>query len=284
MKTKIQKQQKEIKFNPICKSFVLKGFTLIELLVVIAIIAILAGMLLPALSNAKAVAKLSSCTNNLKQVGLAFNNYQSDWNSYLPYGKITGGPGWDTLLYGYLSTKNLPTDEYNGTIKTVNALTIFLCPASDYPLNMGGNDKPRQNYFVPAKGGTNWDAPFVCGKDQNFVPAYPIRTTELTNFSKTMYLSEIDEGPGSNIYQGLGRGIGEPYYQMAFTSNGVQELSGTVNNTYKLHSVRQFKVNFLLADAHVDFLRYDDPWIIGKTGSVAKFGPLRGSWTMAPND
>jgi len=70
-----------------------RGFTLIELLIVITIIAILAAMLLPALKNARDMAKRSVCASNQKQVGLAMLNYAGDYNEYYPYYSETN-PGW----------------------------------------------------------------------------------------------------------------------------------------------------------------------------------------------
>lgn len=82
------------------------AFTLVELLVVIAIIGILVGLLLPAVQAAREAARRMSCSNNLKQIGLAMHNYESAIKK-LPFGWNNHGTLWSAMILPYAEQSNL---------------------------------------------------------------------------------------------------------------------------------------------------------------------------------
>ena len=119
-----------------------RGFTLIELLVVIAIIAILAGMLLPALAKAKQKAHGIMCMNNNKQLMLAWRLYVEDNNDRLPFAYVADNPGnanypfaWVHGILSYSAGNTANWDPTNTIMAgaiwpyTGNTLAIYKCPA-----------------------------------------------------------------------------------------------------------------------------------------------------------
>ncbi|MFG0263275.1 MAG: DUF1559 domain-containing protein [Novipirellula sp. JB048] len=129
-----------------------RGFTLVELLVVIAIIGVLVGLLLPAVQAAREAARRMSCSNNMKQLGLALHNYH-DTNNSLPY---WSNAQVNNLYYSGLIAI-LPFIEQQALYEQINST-----------ITIDGVTYPPYDKFTPSAGYTPWHATipgYLCPSD-----------------------------------------------------------------------------------------------------------------------
>ncbi|HJZ54010.1 MAG TPA: DUF1559 domain-containing protein [Gemmataceae bacterium] len=275
-----------------------RGFTLIELLVVMAIIAILIGLLLPAVQKVRSAATRSKCTNNLKQIGLAAHHYHDAIGSLPPQTvgintAIVPSPDgfatWAVVLLPYIEQDNVykswniqrPYSAQSATAVQPQVPT-YICPSRPIPVPSVGDPQPGAlSDYAAVAGSTDIngaiiDAVAAFGTDGSGKPVVTSSKPQINlndsikdGTSNTLMFGEKHIRPGSM------RGKNEDRSVYAGNQNNYRRLAGYATNTFPVNPAANPTLRMLAGED--DTLAATNSWFGGPHTGVCQFAFCDGS-------
>jgi prepilin-type N-terminal cleavage/methylation domain-containing protein len=212
-------------------------FTLIELLIVIAIISILASMLIPALKNARDMAKSITCKSNLKQLGLGMTLYTSDNNGFWPKypAETSDWTRWDGKIVDYVG--------YN---RETHSPAIFYCPSSKYRLAPGSPGVSTSVYYTEGESFSYYMNKYCSAYASS---TYPIRNQKIGLSTKPFMLLVDAQYNEYGVVHLVGKGRGHGGYIGVYQGPG---STMRVNPMLAWRHSNGGRVNFFKTDGSVD--------------------------------